>query len=115
MSTWGGAHMSRLNIGLVVIRADRRWCEENAADATPADHLNTIIRAVEDHVGLPANDAMRHELANTKALLGKLVAAVLGAWDPDASHSRQVTAALGQVRQVERYLKSLQGEQRGAA
>lgn len=106
----------RLNIGLVVIRADRRWCEENAADATSADHLNAIIRAVEDHVGLTATDKARHELANTKALLGKLVAAIAGAWDPDASHSRQVTEALGHVRAVERFLKSLHGaEEKGAA
>lgn len=108
--------MNRLNVGLVVIRADRKWCDENAADATPADHLNAIIQAVEDHVGLTASDRVNHELANTKALLGKLVTAVAGVWDPAASHSRQVTEALGQVRQVERFLKSLhETEQRGAA
>jgi hypothetical protein len=105
----------RLNIGLVVIRADRRWCEDHAADATPAEHLNTIIRAVEDHVGLGATDQMRAELANTKALLGKLVTAVRGSWDPDASHSRQVTEALGQLRAVERFLKSLNTTEKGAA
>lgn len=106
----------RLNLGLVIIRADRRWCEENAADATPAGHLNAIIRAVEDHVGLAASDRVQHELANTRALLGKLVAAVRGAWDPDVSHSRQVTEALGHVRAVERYLKSLHAtQQKGAA
>jgi hypothetical protein len=104
-----------LNIGLVVVRADRRWCEANAAEATPAEHLNVIIRAVEDHVGLAASDRVRHELANTKALLGKLVAAIAGAWDPDASHSRQVTEALGHVRAVERYLKSLHTAEKGAA
>lgn len=106
---------ARLNLGLVVIRADRRWCEENAADATSADHLNAIIQAVEGHIGTPALDTLNVELANTRALLGKLVAATVGSWDPKKSHAGQVTAALGQIRTVERYLKSLNDNQRGAA
>lgn len=105
----------RLNLGLVVIRADRRWCEENAADATPADHLNAIIRAVEDHVGMTALDRTQHELANTKSLLGKLVRAVTGEWKPARNHSEQVAAALRELRSVRVFLQSLQEQRKGAA
>lgn len=105
----------RLNLGLVVIRADRRWCEENAADATSADHLNAIIRAVEDHVGLPAMDRTAHELANTKTLLGKLVRAVTGEWKPARNHTEQVNAALKELKLVRDYLLSLNTTEKGAA
>lgn len=104
---------ARLNVGLVVIRADRRWCEENAADATPADHLNAIIRAVDEHVGTAAVDQLSADLANTKALLGKLVQAVTGEWKSGGCHAKQVNDAVRQVRAVREYLTN--EAQRGAA
>lgn len=103
-----------LNLGLVVVRADRRWCEENAADATSAGHLNAIIRAVEDHVGLPAMDRTALELANTKTLLGKVVRAVTGRWKPAGNHAEQVADALKQLRAVRGYLESLHAKEEAA-
>lgn len=106
---------ARLNLGLVVIRADRRWCEENAADATSAEHLNAIIRAVEDHVGIAASDRTQLELANARTLLGKVVRAVTGSWKAAGNHAEQVAEALKELRLVRDYLTSLNTNQRGAA
>lgn len=104
-----------VNIGTVIIRADRKWCADNAADATPAEHLNAIISAVEEQVGTVAVDRLRLELANTRTLLGKLVRAITGTWDAKGCLGGQVTEALRQVRMVERYLLSLQPTEEEAA
>jgi hypothetical protein len=104
----------RINIGTVLIRADRAWAIDNAADALLPDHMNALIRAVEAQLGTAAMDEVHSELANTRALLGRLVRAVTDSWKPNGNHAEQVQEAVRQVNAVRAYLTG-QEEEKGAA
>lgn len=107
--------MSRVNIATVMIRADRRWCVDNCADATHPEHMAALVRAVETHVGTAAVDELRLEVAKLRSLLGKLLREVSGEWQANGNQAEQTTAAVGQVRAVREYLKSLHTAEKGAA
>lgn len=106
---------TRLTIQYVIVRADRRYAEDHLAKPLPPDRLDTLIRAVDANFGTAAVQELEVIAANTKALLGKLVTAVTGTWNPDRNVVRQVQDALRQLRQVEAHLLSQHEEQEGVA
>lgn len=104
----------RINLGTVLIRADRKWAADNAADIMLADHMGALIRALQEHTGTLLVDDTRHEVANLRVLLGRMVKTITGGWDPDGDIPKQATEALRQLRVIESFLRSLHEEQ-GAA
>lgn len=98
--------MNGLDINLIVERADRAWALHEQADQSEPDRLAAIARSVRDHVHLHVMDNLEVELGSTRALLGRLVNAVTGDWDPDEPAAPQVNAAIRDLRAVEAYLTS---------
>lgn len=104
----------QVSIATVLIRADRAWAMDNAADAMLPDHMNALIRAAETYFGTAAVDGLRAEVANSRALLGRVVRAVTDEWKPNGNHAEQVAEALREVRAVREFLSTLTDE-KGAA
>lgn len=98
---------SRLNIRFVLTRADARWAMENSDEAVHPERLDALIDAVETNVGKTAVERLELELANTRAMLGRLVTEIRGHWNPDRPAQPQARAALEDLRLLERYLLSL--------
>lgn len=98
---------SRLNIRFVLTRADSRWAMDNNDDAIHPERMAALIEAVETSIGRTGVERLQLDLANARALIGRLVEAVRGRWDPARDQQGQIRAALDELRQVERYLLSL--------
>jgi hypothetical protein len=98
---------TRLTIQYVLVRADRRYAQEHLTNALPPDRMDTLIRAVDSNFGASAVGELELIAANSKALIGRLVEAVSGSWNPAGNVARQVVEALRQLRQVEAFLRSL--------
>lgn len=107
--------MNRLDLDLVIDRADRSWSVATESERSEPERLAAIARSVRDHVHLHVLDQVEVELGSTRGLLGRLVTAVAGEWDPDQPATPQVTAALRELAAVAAYLRGLNKAQKGAA
>lgn len=95
----------------VLTRADQRWAVLNADEMTDPPRMDFLVGALEH--GLVSD--LEADLANTRAMLARVVSVIVGEWDPNGSMASQVTEALRQLRAVRAYLLSLRNEQKGAA
>lgn len=107
--------MNRLDLPLIVDRADKGWALRAGLDASEPDRLAAITRSVQDHVHLHVLDHLEVEIGTLRAQVARLVGAAVGEWVPDAPAEPQVSAALRELRAVEAFLQSLNQDQRGAA
>lgn len=89
-----------------LVRADRHWATAHRANPLPPDRLAWLLRAFSG-----AQRDLELEHANTRALIARLVEAVVGRWDPRGDVAVQAQTALRELRRIERYLLSLHNEQ----
>jgi hypothetical protein len=105
----------RLDIDLIVERADKGWALRTGSEASEPARLAAIARSVQDHVHLHVLDHLEVEIGILRAQVARLVGAAVGEWVPDAPSEPQVSAALRELRAVEAFLQSLNQDQKGAA
>jgi len=98
---------TRLNIRRVLANADTDWASGYSADLIEPARMTALVEAVEKHIGRTAVEQLRLDLANARAIVGRLVEAVRGEWDPVRRQHEQIRAALAELHRVREFLESL--------
>lgn len=98
---------TRLNIRHVLTRADNDWANGHSHLPMEPARMLALVEAVERNIGRTAVEQLRVDLANARALIGRLVEAIRGEWDPARDPHKQIRAAMDELRRVERFLLSL--------
>lgn len=98
---------TRLNIRRALANADTDWAHAHSAGQIEPGRMVALVEAVERHIGSTAVEQLRLDLANARAVIGRLVEAIRGEWDPAKDPHTQIRAALDELKQVERFLLSL--------
>jgi MoxR-like ATPase len=98
---------SRLNIRRVLTRADNDWAVGHSAQAVEPARMLALVEALEKNLGRTAVERLQLDLANARALIGRLVEAICGRWDPARDQHAQIRAALDDLKVIRQYLESL--------
>lgn len=106
---------TRVNIRSVLTHADNDWAMGHSARTIEPARMLALVEAIEKSIGRTAVERLQLDLANARALIGRLVEAVRGGWDPARDQHGQIQSALDELKAVERYLRGLNDEQKGAA